>query len=111
MKFWLCLLTFILVCASVFTVLVILMQRPSANAGMGAALGGGAAEAAFGGDTTRVLTKWTASGIITFFVVSFILSMLTIRAHSHRHASPKNIDLTHVVDAPAESNTSETAKE
>ena len=39
----------ILVC--IIGVLVILMQRPSANAGMGAALGGGAAETVFGGDS------------------------------------------------------------
>lgn len=52
------------------TVLVILMQRPSANAGMGAALGGGAAESAFGGEAGNVLTKATTILIITFIVLS-----------------------------------------
>jgi preprotein translocase subunit SecG len=52
------------------TVLVILMQRPSANAGMGASLGGGAAESAFGGEAGNVLTKATTILIITFLVLS-----------------------------------------
>lgn len=55
------------------TVLVILMQRPSANAGMGAALGGGAAESAFGGEAGNVLTKTTNVFIITFLVLSLAL--------------------------------------
>lgn len=52
------------------TVLVILMQRPSANAGMGASLGGGAAESAFGGEAGNVLTKATTILIISFLVLS-----------------------------------------
>ncbi|MDR2982443.1 MAG: preprotein translocase subunit SecG [Puniceicoccales bacterium] len=58
-----------LVC--LFAVLAILMQRPSANAGMGAALGGGAAESAFGGDAANVLNKVTYGLITIFFVLSF----------------------------------------
>ena len=54
----------------IITVLVILMQRPSANAGMGAALGGGAAETAFGGEAGNVLTKMTNIFIIIFLVLS-----------------------------------------
>ena len=46
-----------LVC--ILVVLVILMQRPSANAGMGSALGGGAAETVFGGESANVLSKMT----------------------------------------------------
>lgn len=62
---------FALVFVCLITVLVILMQRPSANAGMGAALGGGAAEQAFGGEAGNVLTKATTFLIITFFLLSF----------------------------------------
>lgn len=60
-----------LVFVCVITLLVILMQRPSANAGMGAALGGGAAEQAFGGEAGNVLTKATTTLIIVFFLLSF----------------------------------------
>ena len=61
-----------------FVTLIILMQRPSANAGMGAALGGGAAEQAFGGETGNILTRWTVYSIIGFFVVCLILYLLVI---------------------------------
>ena len=43
-------LTFVLILVSIFLVLIVLMQK-SKDGGMGAALGGGAAEAAFGADT------------------------------------------------------------
>lgn len=62
-------LVLVLIC--VLAVLVILMQRPSANAGMGAALGGGAAESVFGGDSANVLNKVTYSLVSIFFVLCF----------------------------------------
>ena len=65
--------TFVLVLVCVLLVLVILMQRPSANAGMGAALGGGIAEGAFGGETGNVLTKATVKLTVLYFVISAAL--------------------------------------
>lgn len=65
--------TAVLLILSAFVVLIILMQKPSANAGMGSALGGGAAEQAFGGNAANVLTKTTIFAIIGFFVLSFAL--------------------------------------
>lgn len=76
------LLTFVLVCTSAFVVLVVLMQRPSANSGIGSALGGGAAESAFGGETTKVLTKWTIYGMAVFFLTTLILSTMYISHNS-----------------------------
>ncbi len=64
------LFTFVLVIVCVLLVLVILMQRPSANAGMGAALGGGMAEGAFGGEAGNVLTKATVKLTVLYFVIS-----------------------------------------
>ena len=61
--------TLILVLVCVSLVLLILMQRPSANAGMGAALGGGAAESMFGGETGNMLTKLTVKLTVVFFVL------------------------------------------
>ncbi len=58
-----------LVC--ILVVLVILMQRPSANAGMGAPIGGGAAETVFGGESANVLSKMTTTLTVILFVLSF----------------------------------------
>jgi preprotein translocase subunit SecG len=84
--FFIYFLTFVLVCTSVFIVLIILMQRPSGNAGFGSALGGGAAESAFGGETTRVLTRGTVYGIVIFFVAALLLSMAYISRKNHSAA-------------------------
>ena len=70
------LLTLALLLISGFVVLLVLMQRTSQSGGMGAALGGGAAESAFGSDTSNVLTKGTIYGIISFFVVALVLYLL-----------------------------------
>jgi preprotein translocase subunit SecG len=58
-----------LVC--ILVVLIILMQRPSANAGMGSALGGGAAETVFGGESANVLSKMTTTLTVILFILSF----------------------------------------
>ena len=71
----------LLLCA--WLILLILMQKPSANAGMGAALGGGAAESAFGGEASNVLTRWTVFGVIGFFVLTLTLSLAQIYRHHH----------------------------
>lgn len=65
--------TVILLLCSVYLVLIILMQRASANSGMGAALGGGAAESALGGGAGNVLTKGTIWGMAVFFVLALAL--------------------------------------
>jgi len=52
------------------------MQRTSQSGGMGAALGGGAAESAFGSDTSNILTKGTIYGIIAFFLVALGLFLM-----------------------------------
>ena len=66
-----------LVLLSLFIILVVLMQRPSANAGMGSTLGGSAAEQAFGSDTGNILTKATVWGTILFFVLCMSLFLGT----------------------------------
>ena len=75
-------LTIILVLISVFLILVVLMQKGSANGGMGAAMGGGMAEAALGAETTSVLTKVTRNTAIIFFVMVFGLGLAYIYIHS-----------------------------
>jgi len=71
--------TFILILVSLFLVLVILAQKSKNDGGMGAALGGGMAEATFGADTGNVLSKSTINAVIAFFVLCFGLYL----AHLH----------------------------
>ena len=61
----------ILIVISLFVTLIVLMQKPSANAGMGSSLGGGIAESAFGGESGNVLTRWTIYSIVAFFIIAF----------------------------------------
>jgi preprotein translocase subunit SecG len=70
------LLTLVLLLISVFVVMIVLMQRTSQSGGMGAALGGGAAESAFGSETNNILTKGTIYGIIAFFLIALGLYLL-----------------------------------
>lgn len=51
---------------------------------MGAALGGGAAESAFGSDTSSILTKGTIYGIIAFFLVALGLFLIYQSEASNR---------------------------
>lgn len=62
-----------LILVSVFITLIVLMQRPSANSGMGSSLGGGIAESAFGGESGNILTRYTIYAVVAFFVVTFLL--------------------------------------
>lgn len=57
----------------VLVVLFILMQKPSANAGMGSALGGSTSESVFGGEAASVLSKATVIFISAFFILSAVL--------------------------------------
>src|SRR3954464_13810199 len=78
--------TFILILISLFLVMVVLMQK-SKDGGMGAALGGGAAEAAFGADTSNVLSKSTIYAAILFFVLAFVLYLGRIYERKHGGAA------------------------
>lgn len=78
-------LTFVLIIVSIFLVLVVLAQK-SKDGGMGAALGGGAAEAAFGADTANVLTKVTKYLAILFFSLAFALYLGRIYERSAAQA-------------------------
>ena len=67
----------VLVC--VFMMFVILLQ-PGKDAGMGAALGGGAATSAFGGrGAVTFLSKLTAACAVVFFITSLGLSFVGLR--------------------------------
>src|SRR5437763_7267347 len=70
----------ILVLLCVFMIFVILLQ-PGKDAGMGAALGGGAATSAFGGrGAVTFLGKVTAVCAIAFFLTSLGLSFVGLKS-------------------------------
>ena len=85
-----------LVCLLV--VLIILMQRPSANAGMGSALGGGAAESVFGGESANVLSKMTTTLTVILFILSFGLYLGFV---AREKKAPSAIAPSAVTAAPA----------
>jgi preprotein translocase subunit SecG len=63
----------LLVLVSLFLIFIVLMQRSGSSSGMGAAMGGGAAEAAFGGGTSNVLSRATIQAAVVFLVLTFAL--------------------------------------
>ena len=91
-------LTFILILVSLFIVLVVLAQK-SKDGGMGAALGGGAAEAAFGAETGNVLSKSTIYAAILFFILAFALYLG--RIYESKHASVAAGSALPTIAAPA----------
>ncbi|MCX6950911.1 MAG: preprotein translocase subunit SecG [Verrucomicrobia bacterium] len=90
-------LTFILILVSLFIVLVVLAQK-SKDGGMGAALGGGAAEAAFGAETGNVLSRSTIYAAILFFVLAFALYLG--RIYENKHPSGTSGEALPSISAP-----------
>jgi preprotein translocase subunit SecG len=76
-------LTFVLVVISLLLIMVVLMQKAKSDGGMGAAMGGGVAEATFGADTSNVLSKATINFAITFFILAIALFLGRIYLHTH----------------------------
>ncbi len=83
-------LTFFLILVSIFLVLVVLAQKAKSDGGVGAALGGGMTEAAFGADTGNMLSKATIYGAVTFFVLCFSLYLGRVYEQKHAHAKASN---------------------
>jgi preprotein translocase subunit SecG len=73
-------LTVVLVLDCLFLMLLILMQLPKKEAGVGTAFGGAATDALFGSGGGNVLTKVTKYAAAMFFLLAFSLSI----AGSHR---------------------------
>jgi len=103
-------LTFILILISLFLILVVLAQKAKSDGGMGAAMGGGMAEAAFGADTTNVLSKATINASIAFFILAFALYLGRVYQHKHAAVSGDALPtITAPAAAPAQSTPSPTA--
>jgi preprotein translocase subunit SecG len=73
-------LTFVLVVDCLFLILLILIQLPKKEAGMGTAFGGGTTDALFGAGTGNALTTMTRYAAIMFFVLALGLTLLNVHA-------------------------------
>lgn len=91
-------LTVILIFVSLFLIMIVLMQKAKNDGGMGAAMGGGMAEAAFGADTSNVLSKATINASIAFFVLAFALYLGRIYQRAHATAGGDSLP---TITAPA----------
>ena len=98
MSFLLPFLTVILLLVSVVLVLLVLMQKTK-DGGMGAALGGGATESAFGHETGNVLTKATINFTVAFFVLS--LAIYLGQLYAKKHSGDTDVTLPTVTGSPA----------
>ena len=76
------LLTVFLILDCLFLGLLILVQLPKKDAGVGMAFGGGAADALFGAGSGTALTKLTKYSATAFFVLVFVLSYLNIHSNT-----------------------------
>lgn len=91
--------TFVLILTSIFLILLVLAQKSKSDGGMGAAMGGGMAEATFGADTGNVLSKATINAAIVFFVLSFALYLG--RIYERKHAASAGGAVLPAISAPA----------
>jgi preprotein translocase subunit SecG len=76
MTIFIWLLTFILVIDCLLLTLLVLIQLPKKEAGLGQAFGGGATDALFGAGSGNALTKLTKYAAGAFFVLTLFISIL-----------------------------------
>jgi len=76
MKLLIGFLTFLLILDCLLMILLVLIQLPKKEAGLGTAFGGGATDALFGAGTGNVLTKITKYTAALFLGLSMLLSVL-----------------------------------
>lgn len=69
-------LTAIMVLDCIFLVMLVLVQLPKKEAGMGQAFGGAATDALFGAGSGNVLTKATKWGAGIFFAIAIALTVM-----------------------------------
>ena len=70
------LLTFVLVLDCLLLILLVLVQLPKKDAGMGQAFGAGTTDALFGAGSGNALTKMTKYATAIFFLLTLSLSIL-----------------------------------
>lgn len=80
-------LSVFLVLTCLLLILLVLIQLPKKEAGMGQAFGGGATDALFGAGSGTALTKMTKYATVTFFLLTLFLWVLKAQEVKHRGSS------------------------
>jgi len=86
-------LSVFLVLACLLLMLLVLIQLPKKEAGMGQAFGGGATDALFGAGSGTALTKMTKYTTVIFFVLTLLLWVLKAQEVRRRPDLEKNMQL------------------
>lgn len=96
MMFWIIgFLTLVLVLDCLFLILLILVQLPKKEAGLGQAFGSGATDALFGAGSGNALTNMTKYAAVFFFVLTLSLSVLNAQqAKSKRSTLEQTLQQT-----------------
>lgn len=81
MGFLIALLTILLVVDCLLLILLVIIQLPKKEAGLGIAFGGAAADALFGPGSGTVLTKTTKYLTVAFFALTLMLASLHLKQH------------------------------
>ena len=100
MGFLIGLFTVVMVLDCLVLILLVLIQLPKKDAGVGLAFGGGATDALFGAGSGNVLTKITKYAAGTFFVLALVLSLMQ-RAYQSRTTSAFEQGLMKASPAPS----------
>ena len=87
MSFIIGILTVLLVLNCLLLILLVLIQLPKKDAGVGMAFGGGAADALFGAGSGNALTKITKYATGIFFLMALILGHWESHLHQSSSAS------------------------
>lgn len=82
-------LTFFLVVDCLLLILLILIQLPKKEAGLGQAFGGSTTDALFGAGSGTVLTKLTRYAATVFFSITFLLSILNSAQARQKAVDPR----------------------
>ncbi len=89
MTIFIWLLTFALVIDCLLLALLVLVQLPKKEAGLGQAFGGAATDALFGAGSGNALTKLTKYSAGAFFVLTLIISILFNRQNRVGAVDPR----------------------
>src|SRR5215211_3057382 len=87
MMWFIGILTVFLILDCLFLMLLVLVQLPKKEAGMGQAFGGAATDALFGAGSGNALTKMTKYATVVFFVLTLSLSLLNASQARSRKGS------------------------
>jgi len=79
--------TVLLILDCLFLTLLILVQLPKKEAGMGQAFGGAATDALFGAGSGNALTKMTKYAMAVFFVVTLSLSIMNAQQNKGKKSA------------------------